>query len=48
MKKLIKFTIDYSIQHGKGELLELIKEFRKDVEEDVLDTVLEFEELVYV
>ena len=41
-------TEEYSIQHDKKELLELMNEFRKDVDEDFLDTVLEFEELVDV
>ena len=48
LKKLIQSTVEYSIQHDKKELLELIKEFRKDVGEDLLDIVLELEELVDV
>ena len=48
LKKLIQSTIEYSIQHDKKELLELMNEFRKDVDEDFLDTVLELEELVDV
>ena len=48
LKKLIRSTVEYLIQYDKKELLELIKEFRKDVGEDVLNTVLEFEELVDV
>ena len=48
LKKLIQYAIEYSIQHDKEELLELMKEFRKDVDEDFLDTVLELEELVDV
>ena len=48
MKKLIRSTVEYLIQHDKKELLESIKEFRKDVGEDVLDTVLELKELVDV
>ena len=46
LKKLIRSTVEYLIQHDKKELLELIKEFRKDVGEDVLNTVLELEGLV--
>ena len=48
LKKLIQSTVEYSIQHDKKELLELMNKFRKDVGEDVLDTVLELEELVDV
>ena len=48
LQKLIQSTIEYSIQHDKKELLELMNEFRKDVDEDFLDTALELEELVDV
>ena len=48
LKKLIRLTVECLTQHDKKELLELIKEFRKDVGEDFLDTVLELEELVDV
>ena len=48
LTKLIQSTIEYSIQHNKKELLELMNEFRKYVDEDFLDTVLELEELVDV
>ena len=34
VKTLIQSTIEYSIQHDKEELLELTKEFRKDVGQD--------------
>ena len=47
-KKIVRSTTDYLIQHDKNKLWELIKEFRKDVGEDILDTVLELEELVDV
>ena len=46
-KKLIQSTIKYSIQHDKKGLLEVVNEFRKDVE-DILNTVLELEELMDV
>ena len=39
LKKLIRYTT---------ELIELIKEFRKDFDDDILDTVIELEELVDV
>ena len=39
LKKLIQSNIEYSIQHDKKELVELMNEFRKDVDEDFLDTV---------
>ena len=45
---LIQSTIEYSIQHDKKELLELVNEFRKHVDEVILDTVLELEEVVNV
>ena len=45
LKKIIRSTVEYFIQQ---ELLELIKESRKDVGKDFLDTVLELEELVDV
>ena len=48
LKKLIQSPIEYSTQHDKEELLELMNEFRKDVDEDFLDIVLELEELVDV
>ena len=48
MKKLIQSTVEYLIQHDKKELLELINEFRADVAEDFLDTVLVLEEIVDV
>ena len=48
VKTLIQSTIEYSIQYDKKELLELMNEFRKDVNEDFLYTVLELEELVNV
>ena len=34
LKKLIQSTIEYLIQHDKRELLELLNEFLKDVDED--------------
>ena len=36
------------IQHDKKELLDVVNEFRNDVDDDFLDTVLELEELVDV
>ena len=49
LKKIIRSTVEYLIQHDQKELLELIKEFRKDVGEDFLiDTVRELIELVDV
>ena len=51
IKTLIQSTVEYKIQQDKKELLELMREFRKDVGEDedaFLDTVLELEELVDV
>ena len=48
IKTLIQSTIEYSIQHDKNELLELMHGFRKDVSDDFLYTVLELEELVEV
>ena len=48
LRKLIQSTIEYSIQHDNKELLELMNEFRKDVDEDFLDTVIELEKLVDV
>ena len=51
IKTLIQSTLEYLIQQDKKELLELMREFRKDVGEDddaFRDTVLEFEELVDV
>ena len=48
LKKLIRSTVEYLIQHDKKELVEFIKEFQRDVGEDLLDTVLELEELVDV
>ena len=48
LKKLIRSTVEYLIQHDKKELLQLIKEFQKDAGEDFFDTVLELEELVDV
>ena len=45
---LIQSTVEYLIQQDKKELLELMREFRKDVGEDFLDTALELEELVDV
>ena len=48
LRKLIQSTIEYSIQRDKKELLELMNGFRKDVDEDFLDTVIELEELVDV
>ena len=48
LKRLIQSTIEYSIQHDKKELYELMNEFRKDVDECFLNTVLELEELVDV
>ena len=47
MKKLIRYTTDYLIQHDKKELIELIKDFRQDAR-DFLDTVMELEEIVDV
>ena len=49
-EKLIRSTTDYLIQPDKKELIELIKEFPKDVgeDDDILDTVIELEELVDV
>ena len=46
LKKLIRSTADYLIQPDKKELIELIKEFRKDVVEndDFLDTLIELKE----
>ena len=42
LKKLVQSTIEYSIQHDdEKELLELVNEFRKDVDEDFLDNLLE-------
>ena len=41
-------TVEYLIQHDKKELLDVVNEFRKDVDDDFLDTVLELEELVDV
>ena len=46
VKKLIQSTVEYLIQHDKKELLKLMNEFRTDVGEDFVDTVLELEELV--
>ena len=46
IKTLIQSTVEYLIQQDKKELLELMREFRKDVGED--DIVLELEELVDV
>ena len=40
LKKLIRSAVEYFIQRDKKELLELIKEFRKDVGGVVLGTVL--------
>ena len=48
LKKLIRSTVEYLIQHDKKEVLELIRGFRKEVDEDVLDTVYDLEELVVV
>ena len=48
LKKLIQSTIDYLIQYDKKELLDLMNEFRKDVDENFLDTVLELEEFAEV
>ena len=45
---LIRSIGEYSIQDDKKDLLELMHEFRKDVGEDFLDTVLELKELVDV
>ena len=39
LKKLIRSAIDYPIQHDKKELLELMNEFRKYVNEDFPNTV---------
>ena len=38
VKKLIQSTVEYLIQHDKKELLELMNEFRTNVDEDFLDT----------
>ena len=46
LKKLIQSTFEYSIQPDKKELMELIKDFRRD--DDALDTVQELEELIEV
>ena len=46
LKKIIWSTDAYLIEHDKKDLLEWINEFRKDVGEYFLDTVLELEELV--
>ena len=46
LKKIIRSTIVYLIQHDKKQLLELINEFRKDGGEDILDIVQELEELI--
>ena len=48
IKTLIQSTVEYLMQHDKKELLELVNEFRKDIGDDFLDTVLELEELVDV
>ena len=45
---LIQSIVEYLIQHDKKELLDVVNEFRKDVDDDFLDTVLELEELVDV
>ena len=41
-------TVEYLILHDKKELLDVVNEFRKDVDDDFLDAVLELEELVVV
>ena len=41
IKPLIQSTVEYLIQHDKKELLDVVNEFRKDVDDDFLDTVLE-------
>ena len=41
IKTSIQSTAEYMIQHDKKELSELMNEFPKDVDEDILDTVLE-------
>ena len=48
IKMLIQSTVEYLIQHDKKELLDVVDEFRKDVDDDCHDTVLELEELVDV
>ena len=48
LKEIIRSIVKYLIPHDIKELLELIKEFRKDVGEDNFDGVLELEELVDV
>ena len=48
IKTLIQSTVEYLIQHDEKELLDVANEFRKDVDDDFLDTVLELEELVDV
>ena len=47
-KTLIQSTVEYLIQHDKKELLDVVNEFRKKVDGDFLDTLLELEELVDV
>ena len=47
IKKLIQSTFEYSIQPDKKELLQLLNEFRKYVDEDVSrDAIQELEELI--
>ena len=48
LKKLIQSTFEYSIQHDKKELMELINEFRNDADADVLENVENLEELIDV
>ena len=43
-QNLMKSAVDYIIQHGKGDVLQLMEELKDDIDEEFMDIVLGIED----